>query len=386
MEGSAMKKFAAIEGLRGWLAWAVVLSHLAYFSNLSLKGLGPALKAAGLPAVLVFLMISGFVITHLVIERPEPYGIYLLRRFMRIFPLFAVTCVIGFLTSDLQANLLSRGSGSGDPQFTALLADIARSNHDFFLPHFLAHATMLHGAISNTVLPFSQYAFNMPAWSLSLEWQFYLVAPAIVIVARWPRAMIWVAMMIAVAEIAFQHRFFGSFEQPSFLLAVAGYFAVGVASRLAYPSIAGTIRHPAAILSIVIVLLPLLDGWGVPLLIWGSILTGLALHPSAKTSLFARIYRVALESRAAAYFGSRSYSTYLCHLQIISICYWLWLFLFSTAPTFLGLSVLTVPLTIIAAELLYRWVERPGIALGSRLARGSMQAIANFGRKSAFMQ
>lgn len=381
-----MKKFSAIEGLRGWLAWAVVLSHLAYFSNLSVKGLGPLLKVAGLPAVLVFLIISGFVITHLVVERPEPYGIYLLRRFMRIFPLFAVTCVIGFFTNDLQVNLLSRVSGAGDPLFNALLADVARSNHDFLLPHFLAHATMLHGAISNTALPFSQYAFNMPAWSLSLEWQFYLVAPAIVAVARWPRAIICIAVVIAVAEIASQHRLFGSFDQPSFLPSVAGFFAVGVASRLSYPSIAGTIQRPATILAIVIVLLPLLDKWGVPLLIWGLIFAGLALHPSARMSLFARVYRAVLESRTAVYFGSRSFSTYLCHLPIISVCYWLWLSLFSTAPTFLGLLVLTAPLTIVAAELLYRWVERPGIALGSRLARGSMQAFENFGRKSVLIQ
>lgn len=381
-----MRKFGAIEGLRGWLAWAVVFSHLAYFSNLSVKSFGPALKAAGLPAVLIFLMISGFVITHLVVERPEAYGVYLLRRFMRIFPLFAVTCVIGFLTSDLQVNLLSRVSDSTDPQFMALLSDVARSNHDFFWSHFLAHVTLLHGVISDTVLPFSQYAFNMPAWSLSLEWQFYLVAPAIVSVARWPRALVCFAVMIAVAETAFRHRLFGGFEQPSFLLAVAGYFAVGIASRLAYPSIAGTIRHPTAVLSLVIVLLPLLNSWGVPLLIWGLIITGLALHPSSQSSLFARIYRVALESPVAIYFGSRSYSTYLCHMQIITISYWLWLSLFSTAPTFLGLSILTVPLTIVAAELLYRWVERPGIALGSRLARGRMQAVGNFGRKSAFMR
>ncbi|WP_425908312.1 acyltransferase family protein [Nitrobacter sp. TKz-YC02] len=95
MESSATRTFAAIEGLRSGLAWAVVFSHLAYFSNLS-GGIAPTLKATGLPAVLVFLTIGGFVITHPVIERPEPYGVYLLRRFMRIFPLFAVTCATGF--------------------------------------------------------------------------------------------------------------------------------------------------------------------------------------------------------------------------------------------------------------------------------------------------
>ena len=95
-----MKKFAAIEGLRGWLAWTVVLCHFAPITNME-KGLGRHLVWAGLYAVLVFIIISGFVITHLVTERSEPYRDYLLRRFMRIFPLFAVTCVIGFFTTNL---------------------------------------------------------------------------------------------------------------------------------------------------------------------------------------------------------------------------------------------------------------------------------------------
>lgn len=377
-----MRKFSAIEGLRGWLAWSVVLSHLAYFSNLRARGLGTLLKEIGLPAVLVFLIISGFVITHLLVEKPEPYGIYLLRRFMRIFPLFAVTCVIGFFTSDLQVSLLSRIPGTGDPLFTALLADIARSNHDFLLPHFFAHATMLHGVISDTVLPFSQYAFNMPAWSLSLEWQFYLVAPAAIAATRWPRLMIYVALAIALVEVACRHRLFGSFDQPGFLPATAGYFAVGIATRLFYPSIAGRLRHPAAILALVIVLMPLLDRWSVPLLIWAVIVAGVALHPSAAMTPFARIYRDALESRTAVYFGSRSFSTYLCHLPVISISYWIWLHLFSTAPPFFALLILTVPLTILTSELLYRGVERPGIALGARLARESTQLAVSFERKT----
>lgn len=225
MEGSAMKKFGAIEGLRGWLVWAVVFSQLAYFSNLSVKGLGPALKAAGLPAVLVFLMISGFVITHLVIERP-----------------------------------------------------------------------------------------------------------AIVTVARWPRAMVCVAVVIAVVEISYRYGLFGSFDQPSFLLSAAGYLVVGIASWLFYPSIAATIQHSTAVLAVF------------------------------------------------------SFSTYLCHLQVIAICYWFWLFLFSTAPTFLGFPMMVVPLTIIAAELLYRGVERPGIALGSRLARRNMRVAERHEQKSVLVQ
>ena len=125
-------------------------------------------------------------------------------------------------------------------------------------------------------------------------------------------------------------------------------------------------------------LIPL--GWdAVPILVWALALTGLALDRSdAGTAAFARVYRRALESPAAAYLGSRSYSVYLCHLPIIAVCHSLWLDLFPTAlraATFLGVAAMAVPLTLIAADLLYRGIERPGIALGSRLARRT-QAVA----------
>ena len=67
---------------------------------------------------------------------------------------------------------------------------------------------------------------------------------------------------------------------------------------------------------------------------------------------------------------------------MISISYWIWLHLFSTAPAFLGLLILTVPLTILLSELLYRGVERPGIAIGARLAHESMQVAVSFERKA----
>lgn len=137
-----------------------------------------------------------------------------------------------------------------------------------------------------------------------------------------------------------------------------------------YPSVAGTVRNPAVVLAIVIVLMPLLDNRGRPLLIWALLFTGLALNRlDPRTSVFAQVCEWALESRIAIYFGSRSFSTYLSHFLIIAICYWGWVSVFETAPSFFGLSALTVPFVVVAAEFLYRYVERPGIALGSRLVR-----------------
>jgi peptidoglycan/LPS O-acetylase OafA/YrhL len=370
-----MQKFSAVDGLRGWLAWTVVLCHLSLISNIYAKGLGPGLVKAGSASVLVFLIISGFVITHLHLERPEPYGDYLLRRFMRIFPLFAFTCVIGYFTSDIGVYTLSHVPWSAEPGFAPFAIstkEISELDHQFPGANALAHLAMMHGTISNNILPFSPFAFNAPAWSLSLEWQFYLVAPFAIALARHPRTFVCFATVIAAFEILHALGLFGSFLLPSFLPGAAGYFVVGIASRLAYPTIAGTVRHPNVILALVTVLIPL--GWdAVPILVWVLFLTGLVADRSAPgTSSFARVYQYLLEGRAANYFGSRSYSVYLSHYLIIFICHALWLSWLPTAQkyaTFVGVSAMVLPVTLIIAELLYRGIERPGIAFGSRLAQ-----------------
>ena len=46
--------------------------------------------------------------------------------------------------------------------------------------HILVHLTMLHAIVPSAWLPSSQFAFLPPAWSISLEFQLYLVAPLLV--------------------------------------------------------------------------------------------------------------------------------------------------------------------------------------------------------------
>lgn len=372
-----MKKFSAIEGLRGWLAWTVVAAHLSYVSGIYMNRPGVIFGRLGLPAVLMFVIVSGFVITHLIVERPEPYRSYLIRRFMRIFPLFAITCAVGIFTFKLQAATLTQTAYENG--FAATVAEIARSDHNFFWGHVLAHLTMLHGAVSDHgFLPYSEYAFNMPAWSISLEWQFYLVAPFVILSIRRPEGMFAVAAAAALLAILSRAEAFGSFDNPSFLPAAAGYFAVGIASRLFYPTMVRTAGHPAMVAALAIVLLPICNRDTAPLLLWAIVLSGLTLAPTDPT-FFARCYRAVLESRAAVYWGSRSYSVYLGHMSVIALCHQLWITIWPAAgstATFVGVTVLAVPAIMSTAELLYRWVERPGIVLGARMARvGTQQEL-----------
>jgi peptidoglycan/LPS O-acetylase OafA/YrhL len=358
------------------LAWAVVFSHLVYFSDIYTHGFGALISHLGRPAVLIFVIVSGFVITHAIIERPELYRSYLTRRFMRIFPLFAITSAIGYFACDVQALTLARVAYAGDSDFdfVPLVNGIASSNHQNLWLHVLAHLTMMHGAISDGALPFSAYAFNIPAWSISLEWQFYVIAPFVLMIIIRHKFLIPAAIALAVIEGAFGARLFGHFYQPSFLPAAATYFAIGIACRLIYPSVAGSARYPIGIAALIIIML--LPISGVPIasvLVWMLVYLGLIVgREESSDSFFAQIHRRLWENPVILYFGSRSYSIYLTHILAITLCHFVWTRLKPMAgplETFVALSVMTVPVTMAAAELLYRSVERPGIALGSRIAQ-----------------
>ena len=370
-----MKIFRGIEGLRGLLAWTVVFSHLVYFSNIYTHGFGRLIGHLGRPAVLIFVIVSGFVITHAIVERPEPYRCYLTRRFMRIFPLFAITSAIGYFACDAQVFTLARVAYSGDPDFdfVPLVGGIASSNHENIWMHVWAHLTMLHGAISDGVLPFSAYAFNIPAWSISLEWQFYVIAPLALMVAIRRQSLIPAAIILAAIETAFRARLFGHFYQPSFLPAAATYFAIGIACRLIYPVVAGGSRYPIVIsASIIIMLIPISDVPTACVLVWMLVYLGLIVsRQKGSCSLYARVHRRLWENPLILYFGSRSYSIYLTHMLAITLCHFVWIKLRPMAgplETFVALSIMTVLVTTAAGEFFYRSVERPGIALGSWIA------------------
>ncbi|RTE91992.1 acyltransferase [Bradyrhizobium sp. LVM 105] len=362
-KGAALKKFRAIEGLRGWLAWTVVLAHLAYCSGFSSGALGSHVRSLGPPAVLVFLIVSGFVITHVVIEKAEPYPVYIIQRFARLFPLFAATCFFGFFTNDLLAISLA-APGFSDSEFARVVDGVAASNHKYFWSHVLAHLTMLHGAISNAALPYSEYAFNMPAWSISLEWQFYLVAPLIICIIR--NELLIPLLAIAVAICEFWFRSFVGTAQPGALPLAVSYFVVGIVSRFTYPYAEGHNWLVPAV-ALAIVLFPLRNELR-PFLIWLIVFFGLPRKCHERPGLAGNIYSCALMSPVAQYFGSRSYSIFLCHYPVISAIVWLLFSYSGTAPGMLLLSCLSIPATIIVSELTYRYIELPGIKMGKRAA------------------
>lgn len=344
-------KIRALEGLRGLMAWWVVLGHLTLAAGWRL----PLIRRSTL-AVDVFIVLSGFVIALLVAQRREAYRPYITRRAFRIFPLYLAVLAVStvMLPLALQAWL-----NAPFPTLTngnrLMLAQTATQN----LPaHVLVHIPLLQGLVPPGLLPGAAWTLVGQAWSVSLEWQFYLVAPLMVWGLATPRRAVAAVAVMALA--AFSSR---GLTQ-GYLGSYIWHFGLGIAtySLVTNPE-ARRFYGPLALF------------FGAAALYRGGAwqLLPLGLWVAAATCAagvrWVRPLSSFLSRPALVRMGELSYSTYLVHmipmtlavyvlnqLDLSQLTYTL-LLLGTAIPATYGLSVLT-----------FRWIEKPGMAWGAAMA------------------
>jgi peptidoglycan/LPS O-acetylase OafA/YrhL len=368
-----VKHFRSIDGLRAWLAWSVVLSHIVLYTatDLRIPALLHTLDALATHAVQVFIIISGFVITHLLLEKKERYLPYITRRFLRIYPIYFICLSVGVFASYLHfAAFAGHPWGDFVPQPDLMTAELNSLKGNGFAWHLLAHCTILHGAISNQVLNVSEYMFLGPAWSLSLEWQFYIVAPVVLFGLRSQSGKIIVSLVTIAGYAAYKRGWLGDFIDPSFLPGAALYFATGIATRLVFAKLPKLAVYPAAAVIIA-------AGFGImehqllPFVFWMAFVAWLRLdQPTDALSVgIDRWLNRAFNSAPTRFLGARSYSTYLIHEPIIHIIVYVCITQFALGMwhTVLLTLILTPAITVLASVALYRYVEAPAIAYGKRL-------------------
>jgi peptidoglycan/LPS O-acetylase OafA/YrhL len=367
-----VKHFRGIDGLRAWLAWIVVVSHIGLLTAADLRfPILATLDTAAVKAVAVFIIISGFVITHLLLEKREPYLPYITRRFLRMYPIYAVCLSIGIFASYLHfAAFADRPWGELVPQPALLAAELKSLQGAGFGWHVLAHYTLVHGAISNRVLDLSQYMFLGPAWSLSLEWQFYVLAPLVLWGLRGRKGGITVALTAVTAYACYRQGWLGDFIEPSFLPGAALYFAIGIASRLVFAKLPRPTAYPVAAL-IIATGFVILTRELIPFVFWLAFLAWMRLDAPADvlSKRIDRVLHLAFNSAPAQFLGARSYSTYLIHEPIIHVVVYVCVkhVALGQLQTIAATLVLAPALTLLASLVLYRYVEAPAIAFGKRL-------------------
>jgi peptidoglycan/LPS O-acetylase OafA/YrhL len=379
-----MKHFRSLDGARCWLAWSVVLFHMILLT--AADQWKPILAHADILSrvrVPCFLIISGFVISHLLLEKKESYFPYIARRFLRIYPLYICCLTMGIFATYLHiAAFADQPWGAYVPQPTIIAEELAGSHGANLKLHLLAHLTMTHGLISNNVLPGTEYMFLGPAWQVSLEWQFYMLAPLILLGLRTQRGKIVLALLTVAGFAAFQRGWFGVFDDPSFLPGAGIYFAAGIATRLAYPKLPALSAFPASAIILAGGLVFLTRSF-LPFFFWLTFITWLRVENATDpvSRAIDRFADVALNSKIVRYLGTRSYSTYLVHEPIIHVVVYLCIkkFALGIGPT-VAITFATVPImTLGAAIFLYKYVEAPGIALGKRLFNETGQSAATNG-------
>ncbi|WP_040764231.1 acyltransferase family protein, partial [Novipirellula maiorica] len=146
------KKLWQLEALRGAAAIYVVIYHANFFS----QSIIAPLFSMGPEAVILFFILSGFVISHSSENRlrlPGGTATYLVHRFRRIYPLFLFSLFFAYsIQCVVHQKLLSI-------EIYSLVGNLLMMQD---------LAWMKAGSFCNS------YCENAPLWSLSYEWWFYL--------------------------------------------------------------------------------------------------------------------------------------------------------------------------------------------------------------------
>ena len=308
-----MPRFAAIEGLRAWLAWAVVFSHIAQVLGMGLHGGHEVwLGYAGETGVMTFIAISGFVIAGLVVDRKEPWPRYITRRAFRIFPAYWIAYAAAFLALPLAIAALGHMPASvlADPAFNydEVLHGWQKAVADRPVEQIGLHVVLLQGVIPDSLWPYTSTAVLGPAWSLTLEWQFYLIAPVFVALVARDRSRMATTLVIAALAVAFHMGVFGDYDLPSFLPGAGYIFLIGIASRLNFERLKSAPIGPEIIP--VVIAIGILFPPTTFLAIWVCIVAYLARREawaaSASGRRLAGLMDALFASPVAQWFGARS--------------------------------------------------------------------------------
>ena len=194
-----MKKIEALDGLRGWMALWVVFFHSASLAGFNIIKNGSSIATAidGTLAVDVFILLSGFVISVLLRQKGELYLPFIIRRALRLFPVYFFVLIISISMLGFTRSTLKQIPFSTTKNVERV--EIIDKTKEHFSFHVLSHLILFKGIIPDKVLPLSSYSLVGQAWSLSLEWQFYLIAPFLIALIVGRRMKWWIAGVVFAA-------------------------------------------------------------------------------------------------------------------------------------------------------------------------------------------
>lgn len=368
-----MNRINSLESLRGLMALWVVVGHTIKHSGFSSADaeIFRALAQPGL-AVDVFIILSGFVIFFLLDAKEIGYGKFVTQRWFRLAPIYFFMLLISVVMLRWQTNFIKDFPFSNPSVANSLTIHLDSQAH--FPAQLLMHILMIHGAISDALLPSSAYAFLGVAWSISVEWQFYLVAPFIfLLVARrqWHALALVVVALCALRSLNYANEGFIVYQAVYFVIGIGSYYLWKHSDRIAIE--ASQVELLALIAMCVVYFLSVRY---LSAAIWLLTLSCIIAERRNQFTPLQRLTSNILNLRPLQWLGKISYSIYLVHMFVFySLASLVLQFMPGVSQRDLLLVLLpAVPFATIALSYLtFRCIEQPGIALGKRLSRSSWQ-------------
>jgi peptidoglycan/LPS O-acetylase OafA/YrhL len=354
---SAMKRLECLDGLRGLLAVYVLLGHMAPFALLPDR-LQNAVSHGG-AAVDLFFVLSGLVITQSLSHAGGRARPFLILRTLRIFPVFLPVFALAVAVQPWSCGF-ERMPWIEDGNAARTICVMAWPHA--WAPEILAHLSMTHGLFPNGVLPDVWISFLGAAWSLSTEWQFYLL---VLLTAGSSRRLCWILLGLAAAGVAWHLSAPETWQfSRAFLPNKAHFFALGVASVAVVRGDPGALRRYGIVLAVTLLLCATLESVGkmLPPLAWSLCLL-VQLRPAAPSLGWAGWL---LRNPVARYLGAISYCLYLVNEPIHKMAGTLLSHVADGDPTLF--TVLWIPLAIglpiLASAALHRYLEAPAMRWG----------------------
>lgn len=353
-----MRYVKEFEALRGLLAIWVVIGHVATAS--ALHGRLIEAKLYNFHAVTVFILLSGFAIAALIDKKPESYGLYITRRAFRIFPVYLFYLALSVLLANFALETwLSAPAGVMQEARTKIATDTIA----YWPWHLAAHLSALHGLVPPRLLPSTDYAFLGQAWSISLEWQYYLIAPFFIamLTTRMNALRIGLllsgALVMAVILPRMPESFIGRWLLD---------FALGIATFLfmkyrdSETHLLRSIPVVTAWALVVAALLLQRSANVLPYLIWATVIM-LVIRSRETGGGVAALFAKAANARPLQWIGSMAYSIYLSHMIVLILVLRAVqaLGISRPWPQFAVLVCATLAGTLIISRLSYVFIELP---------------------------
>lgn len=393
---AADARLAGMDGLRGIGALVIVIAHVWL-------NLGSAAPLGRFPAVIqhaplflvMFFVLSAFLLYRPFVAaglagRPARVRRYFEHRARRILPAYLLVLVASGLVLGV-ATVAPFSVAEGMPP------TLPRTGWLWSHPALGA----INASLVQTLLPGTMMTGVGPAWTLTVEFCFYLLLPVLAGLAfavgarrlRLPAALTawigpallvttglvakWVHVHVVLAGMTPVEAFFadwGPTWQAVFarsVLVQADLLGIGMACAVVFVRWRGTSGTPLrlAVIGALVVIgvavtatLPTWQDTGWALFWAGMVLLVATRPPGPGLGLVAGF----LASRPVHWAGELSYSVYLWHLPVILLLARIGVTAPQTTLGFLANCAMVLAVTYLLAQLTWRWVERPALARGRR--------------------